>query len=63
MRQTPPAGYLSPKDAATKYGLAPMTVYRWIKAGHVAHTRIGRLYLYVSDADMARLMGVAPKET
>lgn len=52
---TPTESLLTPKDIAAQFGVAPATVYRWIKAGQVPSVRVGRT-VRVKRTDLDRIL-------
>lgn len=48
--------YLTVKEVAARWGVSPMTVYRLITEGSLAHTRVGRRIIRIEEAEADRFI-------
>lgn len=44
--------YLSVQDAASRIGVHPKTIRRWIKAGHLTAYQVGPRLIRINPADL-----------
>lgn len=51
---------ITPRQAATALNVDRITIYAWIKAGRLAHCRLGPRCIRIPASEIVRLLRVVP---